>query len=138
MTLRFFYPPALRNLRQSFSRAGKWIIMRWGKVSFDRHTTTRRQAAGMVLGALIVPLCLAAGVGWASWFWCGVVAMTYLTVVWPFLDFCRHHKGWFYVPVAMGLHVLVALVVTAGAVRAVLWRLTRVGPMDELLAARDA
>lgn len=138
MTVRFFYPPVLRNLRQSFCRAGKWMILRWGKVAFDRHTTTSRQAAGMVLGAGVIPIGMAATAGAIPWFCFGALALAYLAVVWPFLDFCRKRKGWFYVPTAAVLHMLLAIAVTAGVARAVIWRVTQVGPPEEFLSTRDA
>lgn len=138
MTVRFFYPPVLRNLRQSFSRAGKWMILRWGKVSFDRHTTTTRQAAGMVLGAANLPMILGAALGLLSWQAVAFGILLYLAVIWPFLAFCCRHRGWFYFPVAAFLQALVATVVILGVARAVWWRLTNVGSPEIFLAPRDA
>jgi len=138
MVVQFCYPGMLRNLRQSFSRAGKWMILRWRKVSFDRHTTTRRQAAGMLLGAVILPLLLAAVFGWIVWAWVGLAALAYLVAIGPFLEFCRRYKSWFYIPTAIALHVLVANAVVAGLVRAAFWRMTQVRSLEEFLSARDA
>lgn len=138
MVVQFCYPGIMRNLQQSFSRAGKWMILRWGKVAFDRHTTTSRQAAGMVLGAGVIPLGMAATAGAIPWFCFGALALAYLAVVWPFLDFCRKRKGWFYVPTAAVLHMLLAIAITAGVARAVIWRMTQVGPHEEFLSTRDA
>ncbi|NCY22676.1 hypothetical protein EBX31_12070, partial [bacterium] len=137
MILRFFYPPALRNLRQSFLRAGKWMILRWGGFSFDRHTTTRRQAAGVVLGALGFPVLLAAVLGGLAWQWVMGWLSVYLGVLWPFLRFCRRQKSSFYQPIAVVLHMLLALVVISGVARAVLWRVTRAGPLEEFITTHD-
>ena len=138
LTVRFSYPGAARNLRQSFSRAGKWMILRWGNLSFDRHTTTTRQAAAMLLGAAIGPLTLAAILGWIPWV--GAVAgwIVYGVVIGPFLAFCRKHKSWTYLPQAVALHAVVSTVVTAGVARAAWWRLFRGGSPETFLSARDA
>lgn len=138
LVVKFAYPGIFRNLRQSFSRAGKWMVLRWGKVSFDRHTTTLRQAAAMMAGAAILPVMVAALAGWIPWAAAAGGVLVYGAVIWPFLAFCCRHRGWFYLPVAAFLQALVATVVILGVARAVWWRLTNVGSPEIFLAPRDA
>lgn len=111
------YKDMRTSLRQSFSRAAKWVLLFWQRRRFDNHTTTRTQATVMVCGAgfvgstLLAPLYLGSAVMAA-----GFLGL-YLWLTIPFMLYVKSIAGSRFVPVVLFFHLILSVVVTAGALR---------------------
>jgi glycosyltransferase involved in cell wall biosynthesis len=111
------YKPIVRSLSQSFDRATKWVLLFRKRLSFDNHTTTSGQAAGAISGAaLLLSLALVAvraGSLWVS----AVLAALYLMLNAKFFQYAGRTVGWAFVPAVVSFHLLLSVVVCAGAAR---------------------
>jgi len=115
LRVRMHYPGWKRNLRQSFSRAAKWVLLRRESASFDNHTTTLKQALGL-LGATFPAV---AGILYI----CGYLPVSAVAVA-AGLYFAANARFYGYVlrcrpawrlPVIFLLHIVLGWVVMAGA-----------------------
>lgn len=138
LRVRMHYPGWKRNLRQSFSRAAKWVLLRRESASFDNHTTTWNQACGM-LSAAAVPLLgifylvgILPGVGMAlAW-------LIYLVSNVRFYLFALHHRPVWWMPVILPLHLLLGLVVFLGACFGAISSFFGLSVREGILFRRDA
>jgi len=117
LLVRTSYHNISKSLRQTFSRTGKWLLLVAGQGTFDNHTTTRSQAAGLVAGT-----CLLASLGIALWSpWAGpfvtVTSVSYLAVNARFFRYVVKNAGAAFVPIAVMFHLLLSVTVCAGAAR---------------------
>lgn len=138
LRVRMHYPDWRRNLRQSFSRAAKWVLLRRLGGGFDNHTTTFVQATGMLSAASLVITTGLVLAGFLAWAWMGVALTAYFCANLYFYCYVFQHRAVMRAIIIFPLHVVLGCVVFSGACLGVYYSFLGESVRARVLYRRDA
>lgn len=120
LMIRTHYKNIFKSLAQSFSRSSKWVLLFSERRQFDNHTTTPLQAVGLLCGiGFLASAVLSVFGAIPAWPAAGFLA-AYILLNARFFWYVGKMAGWWFVPLAVGFHLILSIVVTVGALRGTL------------------